>query len=640
MACFRTPLTAQLFLILGLLVFDSVASAQINDNIANAVNIPSVPFADTLSNVDADTEAGEPLNTCGPDGLNSIWWKFTATSSGILAADTYGSDFDTILSVYRVAGSLVEVGCSDDAGGGSQSEVTFSAQGGSTYYFRIVGHLGDEGDAVFNLEALFPNTLAGAVVINSIPFTDSLSNVGASLEPSEATATCGTDGGNSVWWRYTAGFSGSIVADTDSSDFDTILSVHTGSSHPLTEIACDDDGGSTAGQSRISFNVTGGTTYFFRVVGSGGEDGNARFRLRTLPGDNLADARPASAFPFSDTLSTIGASMEDSEALPGCGSGGTNSVWWSYTPAQTDSLIVSTDSSGFDTILSIHTGSSHPLAEEACDDDSGAPGGRSRLGFKFLQGTTYYIRVAGFEGASGDAIVSFLVPPAFKHAIWFTGRVFLEGPYASAGTMSVPGPFTSSIPLKQPYSDPAYDATYLDYDGADSVLAWPADAIDWLLISLRTGTGPETEVSGSEKAVILLNDGSVVDTDADSVDLAVDSLGSYYIVLRHRNHLSVMSSAAVDFSSIGSWDFTTASSQAFGSSPMTEVETGVWAMFAGEATTNDLNNASDFNAWLVDTKAIATGYLNTDFDLDGQVTAGDFNLWLANTKAVATSQVP
>jgi hypothetical protein len=206
--------------------------------------------------------------------------------------------------------------------------------------------------------------------------------------------------------------------------------------------------------------------------------------------------------------------------------------------------------------------------------------------------------------------------------------------------MSVPGAFRSVVPLEQPYSDPAYDATYLDYDGADSVLAWPADAIDWMLISLRTGTGPETEVSGSEKAVILLSDGSIVDTDSDSVALSVDSLGSYYVVLRHRNHLSVMSSAAVDFSSIGNWDFTTASSQAYGSSPMKEVESGVWAMFGGEATTDDLNNTSDFSAWLVDTKAIATGYLNTDFDLDGQATTSDFSLWLTNTKSIAASQVP
>lgn len=63
-------------------------------------------------------------------------------------------------------------------------------------------------------------------------------------------------------------------------------------------------------------------------------------------------------------------------------------------------------------------------------------------------------------------------------------------------------------------------------------------------------------------------------------------------------------------------------------------------MFAGDGTVDGQVTVSDFNLWLVDTKAVATGYLQTDFDLDVQVTASDFNLWLVNTKAVATSKVP
>ncbi len=43
---------------------------------------------------------------------------------------------------------------------------------------------------------------------------------------------------------------------------------------------------------------------------------------------------------------------------------------------------------------------------------------------------------------------------------------------------------------------------------------------------------------------------------------------------------------------------------------------------------------------MTDTKAVATGYLLSDYNLDVQVTVSDFNLWLVNTKAVATSNVP
>ncbi len=39
-------------------------------------------------------------------------------------------------------------------------------------------------------------------------------------------------------------------------------------------------------------------------------------------------------------------------------------------------------------------------------------------------------------------------------------------------------------------------------------------------------------------------------------------------------------------------------------------------------------------------KAVEVGYLFPDCNLDGQVTASDFNLWLVNTKAVVSNQVP
>ena len=48
----------------------------------------------------------------------------------------------------------------------------------------------------------------------------------------------------------------------------------------------------------------------------------------------------------------------------------------------------------------------------------------------------------------------------------------------------------------------------------------------------------------------------------------------------------------------------------------------------------------DFNRWLPHTKAGSTGYLQCDFNMDGQATVLDFNKWLVNTKAGAASQVP
>jgi hypothetical protein len=171
----------------------------------------------------------------------------------------------------------------------------------------------------------------------------------------------------------------------------------------------------------------------------------------------------------------------------------------------------------------------------------------------------------------------------------------------------------------------------------------PESTVDWVLASLRTDPGSATEVPPSKRAALLLSDGSVVDTNGTTLAFHDVEPGSYYLVLRHRNHLSVMSSDTLDLSDgLGSWDFTTAMTQAYtnGPDPMKDLGDGNFSMFAADASVDGQITATDFNQWLVDTKAVLTGYQQCDFNLDGQVTATDFNLWLVNTKAVVSSQVP
>jgi hypothetical protein len=102
-----------------------------------------------------------------------------------------------------------------------------------------------------------------------------------------------------------------------------------------------------------------------------------------------------------------------------------------------------------------------------------------------------------------------------------------------------------------------------------------------------------------------------------------------------------MSSSAVSVSDgTGSWDFTTASTQAFGASPMKNLGEGSWGLYAADGNVDGQITAPDFNIWNAATTAGATGYEPSDYNLDGQVTAPDFNLWNANTTAGAASKVP
>jgi hypothetical protein len=221
--------------------------------------------------------------------------------------------------------------------------------------------------------------------------------------------------------------------------------------------------------------------------------------------------------------------------------------------------------------------------------------------------------------------------------------LMLEGPYAGSGTMNAEAGHVSAIPLSQPFDTSAYSGTPLYHDGSESVTSLPAGAIDWVLLELRTDSTAASKEEALTQAAFLKDDGSIQSLDgADPVFMNPDTL-DYYVVVRTRNHGSLMTASPVDFSTgHGVWDFTPSMTGAFwyGADPMKMLAVGEYGMFACDINPDGQIIASDFNQWLTATKAGETGFRQEDCNLDGQVNAADFNLWLANTKTAAGSQVP
>ena len=126
-----------------------VAVPPANDEFAAADVILSSPFAALTSTVDATTAVDDP--SCFGNEA-SVWYAYTPPVSTTIAADTFGSDYDTTLSVYTGGqGSLTELACNDDAGSGLQSQVVVPVVAGQTYYFMAAG-LDSGGSLVFNLD--------------------------------------------------------------------------------------------------------------------------------------------------------------------------------------------------------------------------------------------------------------------------------------------------------------------------------------------------------------------------------------------------------------------------------------------------------------------------------------------------------
>jgi hypothetical protein len=122
-----------------------------NDACTNATIISSVPYTNMQSTLGA-TSTGDPLPTCGSGFGSGVWYKYTPPLNGKIDVDTIGSDFDTILAVYSgTCGSLVQVSCDDDGGGGVTSKTSANVSAGVPAYILAGGYGGAVGNLVLHL---------------------------------------------------------------------------------------------------------------------------------------------------------------------------------------------------------------------------------------------------------------------------------------------------------------------------------------------------------------------------------------------------------------------------------------------------------------------------------------------------------
>ena len=138
-------------------------TGPVNNNFANRINITGNNTVVAGTNVGATAETGEP-NTLGISGGKSVWWSWTATTSGTVTVSTAGSKFDTTLGVYSgtsVSG-LTVISANDDEnlrGNVLTSKVTFFALAGITYQIRVDGYRGASGAITLGLTQT--STVAG-----------------------------------------------------------------------------------------------------------------------------------------------------------------------------------------------------------------------------------------------------------------------------------------------------------------------------------------------------------------------------------------------------------------------------------------------------------------------------------------------
>jgi hypothetical protein len=153
----------------------------------------------------------------------------------------------------------------------------------------------------------------------------------------------------------------------------------------------------------------------------------------------------------------------------------------------------------------------------------------------------------------------------------------------------------------------------------------PRSIVDWVLVELRsTPDGPAV----ASRSAFLRNDGYVVGEDGVTPYLPFDvSSGAYYVVVKHRNHLPVMSAIPVTLTAddVATYDFTTGSDQSYGGSSGTVLlSNNMWGMTAGDANGDGAVNAQDQQVFHNNYGDL--GYENADASLSSQVELAAYSL--------------
>lgn len=234
----------------------------------------------------ASAEIGESSHA-GDGPYHSVWWKYTATTNGVLELNTWYSDadFDTLLAVYtgNEVSALTEVASNDQSNESDQSQTFLEVFLGETYWITVDGYDNTTGNAVLSWSFQSGSTLQrpanddfmNAILISSNAGTsDPINTVLATSEAGEPEHD-GSGGFNSVWWQYTAPDNGITLIDSFGSDFDTVLGVYTGSMvSALTTLLSNDDANGVI-QSQVLLTTLKDVTYWIAVDGFYGEAGEA-----------------------------------------------------------------------------------------------------------------------------------------------------------------------------------------------------------------------------------------------------------------------------------------------------------------------------------------------------------------------------
>ncbi len=229
-------------------------------------------------------------------------------------------------------------------------------------------------------------------------------------------------------------------------------------------------------------------------------------------------------------------------------------------------------------------------------------------------------------------LLSNYLPPVQQTKVQL--KVLLEGAYdTSTSLMTTNLSDDSLLPLKQPFNRAPWN-----YAGKENTLAIPSNVVDWILVEARDAT--DNTIILEERAAFMLADGTVADMNGQ-VGINFYELTDgmdYYISIKHRNHLAVMSANSITLPNSITYAFDNPSKVLGGSEQLKEVATGTYALAVGDFNSDGIISVADFNQYTTQISLINV-YADEDANLDDAVTVADFNLYKVNASLIGVAQI-
>jgi hypothetical protein len=189
---------------------------------------------------------------------------------------------------------------------GSTTSTTLDLDYGTTNYLYVRPVIGsDTASLACASNAISFTTSAAAIIpdnddcenaisLNSLPVNATTTGATQYLAAEQCNGFIG-NANDDVWFKFTPDKNGTVIISVTntSSGLDAVIQAYSGTCGSLTSLDCADDGLGAEDETLTLLNLTGGTTYYFRVYGYGDPDDGGPFTVQ-LTGSAL----PISSISF------------------------------------------------------------------------------------------------------------------------------------------------------------------------------------------------------------------------------------------------------------------------------------------------------------------------------------------------------